>query len=164
MAMASVWCASAEMDPYDIAPVEKRVRMEETGSTSSRGIGPPAGGFSRSSPRSVPSFSAWSSTAALYSLKILYCLERVACCSLNTVLGLKRWNSPSRRHWYSPPTSSSRCARSVGRASCAARWRVATSAARTESPTPPIREAVPVKYSSMSAPSRPIASKTWAPV
>ena len=27
-----------------------------------------------------------------------------------------------------------------------------------------MRLAVPVKYSSMSAPSRPIASKTWAPV
>ncbi len=53
-----------------MAPVEKRAMMDEIGSTSSIGIGPPAAGFSRSSPRSVPSFSDWSSTAALYSLKI----------------------------------------------------------------------------------------------
>jgi hypothetical protein len=29
---------------------------------------------------------------------------------LNTVSGLNRWYSPSRRHWYSPPTSRSRWA------------------------------------------------------
>ena len=28
--------------------------------------------------------------------------------------GLNRWYSPSRRHWYSPPTGSSRCASSLG--------------------------------------------------
>ena len=65
----------------------------------------------------MASFSAWSSTAAVYSLKMAYCLERVACWSLKTVFGLNRWYSPSRRHWYSPPTSSSRWARSVGRLS-----------------------------------------------
>ena len=43
-------------------------------------------------------------------------------------------------------------------------WRVATSAASTERPTPPMRLAVPVKYSSIRAPSSPMASKTWAPV
>ena len=41
MAMASVSCASAEIDPYDMAPVEKRAMIEEIGSTSSSGIGPP---------------------------------------------------------------------------------------------------------------------------
>ena len=41
-----------------------------TGSTSSSGIGPPGPGRSRSNPRSVPSFSAWSSTRPVYSLKI----------------------------------------------------------------------------------------------
>ena len=49
---------------------------------------------------------------------------RVACWSLNTVSGLKRWYSPSRRHWYSPPPSSSRCARSVGRGVVGRRCRV----------------------------------------
>ncbi len=57
-------------------------------------------------PRSVASSWLWSSTAFEYSLKTLYCPLRVACCSLNTVCGLNRWYSPSRRHWYSPPVSS----------------------------------------------------------
>ena len=51
-----------------MAPVEKRVRMEAIGSTSSMGMGPPGAGLSRIRPRSVPSFSDWSSTAAVYSL------------------------------------------------------------------------------------------------
>src|SRR5580692_5094232 len=164
MAMASVSWACDEMEPYDMAPVEKRLTMSATDSTSSIGMGPPAAGRRRMSPRSVPSFDDWSSTAAVYSLKMEYCLERVACWSLNTVRGLKRWNSPSRRHWYSPPTSSSRWARSVVRVSWADRCRVATSAASTERPTPPMRDDVPVKYSSMSGPSSPMASKTCAPV
>src|SRR5580700_7897745 len=42
MAMASVSCASAEIDPYDMAPVEKRLMMDEIGSTSSMGIAPPS--------------------------------------------------------------------------------------------------------------------------
>ena len=49
----------------------------------------------------------WSSTSFEYSLKIEYCPLRVECCSLKTVSGLNRWNSPSRRHWYSPPHSRS---------------------------------------------------------
>src|ERR1700723_3210922 len=40
IAMARVWWASAEMEPYDIAPVENRRTMADTGSTSSMGIGP----------------------------------------------------------------------------------------------------------------------------
>ncbi len=53
-----------------MAPVEKRAMMAEIGSTSSIGMGPPGAGFSRRRPRSVPSFSAWLSTSAVYSLKI----------------------------------------------------------------------------------------------
>ena len=44
------------------------------------------------------------------------------------------------------------------------RWRVATSAASTGQADAADPSTVPVKYSSMSAPSRPMASKTWAPV
>ena len=63
------------------------------------------------------------------------------------------------------PTHLELAVRPLGRAgSWAARWRVATSAASTESPTPPMRLAVPVKYSSITAGSSPMASKTWAPV
>ena len=39
MAMARVSCASWEMEPYDMAPVENRLTISETGSTSSIGIG-----------------------------------------------------------------------------------------------------------------------------
>jgi len=39
MAMARVWWASAEIEPYDMAPVENRRTMLETGSTSSTGMG-----------------------------------------------------------------------------------------------------------------------------
>ena len=40
IAMASVSCASALIEPYDIAPVEKRLTIDSTGSTSSSGTGP----------------------------------------------------------------------------------------------------------------------------
>ena len=53
-----------------MAPVEKRRMMLSMGSTSSIGMGPPGAGVRRSRPRSVPSCSAWSSTARVYSLKI----------------------------------------------------------------------------------------------
>ena len=39
IAMASVSCASCEIEPYDIAPVEKRLTIVATGSTSSIGTG-----------------------------------------------------------------------------------------------------------------------------
>ena len=37
--MASVSCASALIEPYDIAPVAKRRKIDSAGSTSSIGIG-----------------------------------------------------------------------------------------------------------------------------
>ncbi len=147
-----------------MAPVEKRATMEATGSTSSMGTGGRTPVRRCMSPRNVASCADCSSTARVYSLNTSYRLDRVACWSLNTVFGLKRWISPSRRHWYSPPTSRSRWASSVGRSRWESRWRWATSSARTSSPTPPIRETVPVKYSSMTSGARPTASKTWAPV
>src|SRR6266545_4945118 len=52
IAIASVSCASLLIDPYDIAPVLKRLRIASTGSTSASGIGV-RGDASRISPRSV---------------------------------------------------------------------------------------------------------------
>ena len=52
-----------------MAPVEKRLMMEEIGSTSSRGTGPPGAGRSLNRPRSVPSRSDCWSTREVYSLK-----------------------------------------------------------------------------------------------
>ena len=159
--MARVWCASAEIEPYDIAPVENLRTMLETGSTSSIGTvlargpaapGPPpccplgpafgrpsrppsavAAGSStprmRSRPRRVISRAAWSSTSVVYSAKISCRRLRVACCSLKTVSGLNRCGSPSRRHWYSPPTSSRRCAGLASRGGNARVCRAAVSAA-----------------------------------
>ena len=168
IAMASVSCASAEIDPYDIAPVENRRTMAETGSTSSTGIGGRAPGAStpliRISPRSVMSFAAWSSTRDVYSLKISYRRLRVACCSLNTVCGLNRCGSPSRRHWYSPPVSSRRCAGCTPPGGKARASRRLVSAASTSKPTPPSREVVPSKHVPMTSSPRPTASKICAPV
>ena len=69
MAMARVSWASAEMEPYDMAPVEKRRTISLIGSTSSRGTAGRTPVFSSKSPRSVASCRAWSSTLRVYSLK-----------------------------------------------------------------------------------------------
>ena len=53
IAMAIVSCASWLIEPYDIAPVANRLRIDSTGSTSSSGTGVDAG-LKPSSPRSVP--------------------------------------------------------------------------------------------------------------
>ena len=70
--------------------------------------------FSVKSPRSVAAYSDSLSTVSVYFWKTSYCRDRVACWSRNTVSGLNRCTSPSRRHWYSPPVCRRRCARSVG--------------------------------------------------
>ena len=52
MAIASVSCASLLIEPYDIAPVLKRLTIASTGSTSSIGTGVRVD-FSSMRPRSV---------------------------------------------------------------------------------------------------------------
>ncbi len=98
-----------------MAPVENRFTISDAGSTSSIDTGVRSSRRIRNSPRSVQSASDCSSTRRVYSLKIEYWPDLVACWSLKTVFGLKRCTSPSRRHWYSPPSSMSRCASSSGR-------------------------------------------------
>ncbi len=120
--------------------------------------------WKRKSPRRVISRCACSSTRAVYCLKMSYRPARVECCSRNTVSGSKRCCSPSRRHWYSPPTSSLRWAGEIPVVGYAVACRLATSAATASSPMPPSWEAVPVKYLSTSSLLRPIASNTWAPL
>ncbi len=68
IAIASVSCASFEMEPYDIAPVAKRLTISLTGSTSSIGTGSRAPSRKVKSPRNVASRSDWSSTRLVYSL------------------------------------------------------------------------------------------------
>ena len=96
--MANVSWASAEIDPKLIAPVENRLTISLTGSTSSIGTGGRTPSLNFSSPRSEAIRSLWSSISPVYSLKMEYCPVRVECWSLNTVSGLNRWYSPSRRH------------------------------------------------------------------
>ena len=62
MAMASVSCASALIEPYDMAPVAKRLKIASAGSTSSSGIGS-AAGFNSSRPRNVARCRLWSLTS-----------------------------------------------------------------------------------------------------
>ena len=72
MAIARVSCASWEIEPYDMAPVENRLTIDETGSTSSRGTGrrpTSSASLMRNSPRSVISRFDRSSTRAEYCLK-----------------------------------------------------------------------------------------------
>src|SRR3954464_14048829 len=105
IAMASVSCASPLIEPYDIAPVANRLTIDSTGSTSSIGTRGPPPSLKLNSPRRVQSLSFCSSTKLVYFRKISYRPVCVECWSRKTVSGLNRWYSPSRRHWYCPPSS-----------------------------------------------------------
>ncbi len=63
MAMARVSWASAEMEPYDMAPVENRFTISATDSTSSMGTGGRSPSRKRNRPRRVASSRLCSSTA-----------------------------------------------------------------------------------------------------
>ena len=110
--MASVSWASAEIEPYDMAPVEKRRTIDDTGSTSSSGTGDrPVSSEARrrNSPRKRPQprrLVVDGPGVLLEDVVARASGSSAAACAPWS--GLKRWNSPSRRHWYSPPTSRSR--------------------------------------------------------
>src|SRR5579864_71539 len=70
MAIAKVSCASLLIEPYDIAPDLKRLRITSNGCTSSMGMGLSAN-FRSNRPRSVHRRRAWLSTRVLYSLNTL---------------------------------------------------------------------------------------------
>ena len=53
-----------------MAPVENRLTISLTGSTSSIGTGGRSPSLSSNSPRRVASLRAWSSTRVVYSLKM----------------------------------------------------------------------------------------------
>ncbi len=69
MATARVSCASCEMEPYDMAPVENRLTIDSTGSTSSTGTGSRSPSLKAKRPRRVMSRAACSSTLRVYSRK-----------------------------------------------------------------------------------------------
>ena len=82
--------------------------LGSTGSTSSSGIGSRASRSKSNSPRRVPPSRESRSTSSEYFWKISARPVLVACCSRKMVSGENRCSSPSRRYWYSPPTSSRR--------------------------------------------------------
>ncbi len=69
IAMARVSWASREMEPYDMAPVEKRLTISEAGSTSSTEIGARSE-VKPKRPRSVMRRSDCSFTRSVYCLKM----------------------------------------------------------------------------------------------
>src|SRR5437016_2988078 len=70
MAMARVVCASVEIEPSDIAPVEKRLTMAAAGSTSSSGTGLQRSKRKSNRPRKVICRCDWSLMIAAYSLYV----------------------------------------------------------------------------------------------
>ena len=97
IAIASVVCASREMEPKLIAPVAKRLTMSLAGSTSSSGTGV-AAGFSSIRPRMVSSRLLWSLMVWVNSWNVANELPRTACCSLATESGVQACASPRRRN------------------------------------------------------------------
>jgi hypothetical protein len=68
MAIARFSWASLEIEPYDMAPVAKRLTISDAGSTSSIGTGGRTPSLNVNSPRRVASRLDWSSTRRVYSL------------------------------------------------------------------------------------------------
>ncbi|MDF2978815.1 MAG: hypothetical protein K0S40_3543 [Actinomycetospora sp.] len=75
----------------------KRFTISVAGSTSSSGTAVRSSVLSRNMPRSAPPEAMSRLTSAVYRLNTSHCLVRVECCSRNTVSGLNRCSSPSRR-------------------------------------------------------------------
>ena len=70
IAIANVVCASREMEPNDMAPVEKRLTISLAGSTSLNGTGCAAVLISNR-PRKVINCLLWLLISAEYCLKVL---------------------------------------------------------------------------------------------
>ena len=91
MAMASVVCASREIEPNDIAPVAKRLTMFLAGSTSSIGTGLRSSSsavLTRNRPRIVTSVSC--SFRIFANARYFSCeLPRTACCKVETVVAFQ---------------------------------------------------------------------------
>ncbi|MNC85827.1 hypothetical protein D3C83_14410 [compost metagenome] len=67
IAIASTVCASVEIEPSDIAPVEKRLTISAAGSTSSIGTGLHRSNLNSNSPLNVRCRRDWSLMSAAYS-------------------------------------------------------------------------------------------------
>ena len=103
MAMASVVCASREIEPNDMAPVEKRLTMffgrldlldrHRLAAVFVRAI------LMRNRPRMVSSCSDCSlMMRGVLRGSCSYELPRTACCSVATVAAFQTWSSPRTRN------------------------------------------------------------------
>ena len=173
IARASVACASSDIEPYDMAPVQKRRTMFDAGSTAATSTG------SRSdSKASIPRRLHPSLSLSVMSAYFLYSageFSRDAACRCWMATGSFRWRSagtPSLapRQWYSPALRSvALSARpSVCEASARAGKPMACSAmassASWSKPTPSTRDAVPLKHFATTDALSPSASKICAPL
>ena len=144
IAIASVSCASGEIEPRLIAPVANRLTISLDGSTSSSGTGS-ASGVSSSRPRSVVRRAFCPSMAAAKASNDAWSSSRTARCRRTIESGFQSWCSPRRRCWYSPPGSSSVTAPPARTGGKPRSCRSETSSAMSGSSRPPTREMVPVK-------------------
>src|SRR5213594_1784374 len=77
IATASVVCASTEIEPCDIAPVEKRLTISAAGSTSSMGTGFTRSSWNSNRPRKVMWRRDWSLLIAAHAPSVLAaCVQR----------------------------------------------------------------------------------------
>ena len=88
IATARVECASREIEPKDIAPVENRLTISLAGSTSSSGAGVSAG-MNSNRPRTVIIRWSWSFTSLAKSRYFSGSSPRTACCRSATVSGVQ---------------------------------------------------------------------------
>src|SRR2546426_7601111 len=123
IATASVVCASTEIEPCDIAPVEKRLTISAAGSTSSIGTGFTRSRRNSNRPRKVIWRRDWSLMIAAYSLYAWGEFCRAECCSFAIASGVHMCSSPRTRQAYSPPASSIDCSTGSARTpgACAAK-------------------------------------------
>ena len=88
IAIASVVCASREIEPKLIAPVANRFTIDAAGSTSSSGTGASAN-FSSIRPRIVSRRRLWSLMMSVNAVNSARELPRAACCSFATESGVQ---------------------------------------------------------------------------
>ena len=161
IAIASVSCASWLIDPYDIAPVAKRLTMLSTGSTSSMGN-------RRGRRLQLEQPAQRRALLALIVHEARVFLEDRVLAAPRRVLQLEHGVGVEQviLAVAAPLILAARL--EIGRCTWPLRIRAPVPRSRfpramTSMPTPPIRDAVHVKYLSTNARSRPTASKICAP-
>ena len=97
-AAAMVWCASAESEPCDIPPLEKRLTISVAGSTSSSGMASAPGRSSRRSRSSIGSLPFTSSAKRSYFDGRSFLTARRSAWAASTTSGFVSCGSPPLRN------------------------------------------------------------------